>query len=52
MWTFRIAFSYVLGQNLGMGVFGIWVAMVIDWIFRAMCFVIRYFRGSWKKVAI
>jgi hypothetical protein len=26
--------------------------MVIDWIFRAMCFVIRYFRGSWKKVAI
>jgi putative MATE family efflux protein len=52
MWTFRIAFSYVLGQNLGMGVFGIWVAMVIDWIFRAMCFVLRYFRGSWKKVAI
>ena len=39
MWIFRIGF-------------GIWVAMVIDWVFRAMCFVIRYFKGSWKKNAI
>ena len=52
MWIFRIIFSYVLGKYLGLGVFGIWVAMVIDWIFRAACFVIRYFRGSWKKKAI
>jgi putative MATE family efflux protein len=52
MWIFRIAFSYVLGQNLGLGVFGVWVAMVIDWIFRAICFLIRYFRGSWKKVVV
>ena len=45
MWIFRIGFSYVLGKYLGMGVFGVWVAMVID-------FVIRYFKGSWKKKAI
>ena len=49
MWIFRIGFSYVLGKYLGMGVFGVWVAMVIDWVFRALCFVIRYFKGSWKK---
>ena len=41
-----------LGKYLGMGVFGVWVAMVIDWVFRALCFVIRYFKGSWKKKAI
>ena len=52
MWIFRIGFSYVLGKYMGMGVFGIWGAMVIDWVFRAMCFVIRYFKGSWKKNAI
>ena len=52
MWIFRIGFSYVLGKYMGMGVFGIWVAMVIDWVFRAMCFVIRYFKRSWKKNAI
>lgn len=52
MWIFRIAFSYILGKYLGMGVFGVWVAMVIDWVFRTICFVIRYFRGNWKKDAI
>jgi Na+-driven multidrug efflux pump len=36
---------------MGMGVLGIWVAMVVDWLFRAVCFVIRYFRGSWQKQA-
>lgn len=52
MWIFRIAFSYLLGKYVGLGVFGIWVAMVIDWIFRAICFIIRYFRGKWRKKAI
>ena len=49
MWIFRIAFSYVLGKYLGWGVFGVWVAMVIDWLFRTICFVLRYFKGSWKN---
>lgn len=52
MWVFRIGFSYILGKYMGLGVFGIWVAMVIDWIFRALCFVIRYFSGKWKKQAL
>lgn len=52
MWIFRIGFSYILGKYMGMGVFGIWIAMVIDWIFRALCFIIRYFRGGWKKEAL
>ena len=52
MWIFRIAFSYILGKYLCMGVFGVWVAMVIDWVFRTICFIIRYFRGNWKKDAI
>ena len=52
MWIFRIAFSYVLGKYMGLGVFGVWVAMVIDWVFRALCFVIRYFKGTWRKSVI
>lgn len=51
MWIFRIGFSYILGKFMGIGVFGIWVAMVIDWVFRSICFIIRYFRGTWKKQA-
>lgn len=46
MWIFRIIFSYVLGEYLGMGVFGVWVAMIIDWLVRESCFVIRYRSGK------
>lgn len=52
MWIFRIVFSFVLGKYMGMGVFGVWAAMVIDWAFRALCFWIRYFTGRWKKQAL
>ena len=51
MWVFRIAFSYVLDKYMNMGVFGIWVAMTIDWLFRAIVFSIRYFSGKWQKKA-
>ena len=52
MWIFRIGFSYLVGKYMGLGVFGVWVAMVIDWVVRAICFVIRYFTGKWKHGAI
>lgn len=52
MWIFRIMFSYILGKYFEMGVFGVWVAMIIDWIFRIICFLIRYRSGKWKKKAI
>ena len=48
MWIFRIAFSYILAKYMNWGVFGVWVAMTIDWLFRVFCFVIRYLRGKWQ----
>lgn len=52
MWIFRIGFSYLVGKYMELGVFGVWVAMVIDWVVRAICFIIRYFNGKWKHGAI
>lgn len=52
MWIFRIIFSYILGRYMEMGVFGVWIAMIIDWLFRGLCFGIRYFGGKWKNAAI
>lgn len=48
MWIFRIALSYILGRSLGLGVFGLWVAMTIDWLFRGIFFTIRYWKGKWR----
>lgn len=47
MWVWRILFAYVLGNFLGLGVFGVWVAMTIDWAFRAICFLTRFHRNQW-----
>lgn len=52
MWVFRIGFSYVLGVKLGMGVFGVWVAMTIDWLVRAVLFIIRYKGTKWQHGAV
>lgn len=52
MCVFRIGFSYVLGVHMGYGAIGVWIAMVVDWIFRVMCFVGRYLLGRWQKTAI
>ncbi|WP_099467253.1 MATE family efflux transporter [Konateibacter massiliensis] len=49
MWTWRIAFSYVLGQYFGLGVKGIWIAMTVDWLFRAICFTVRFIYGKSLK---
>lgn len=47
MWLFRVAFSYILANGFGMGIYGVWTAMMLDWIFRAILFVTHYIRGKW-----
>ena len=49
MITFRIGFSYVFGVHMGWMAVGVWAAMVIDWVFRVLCFVGRYLAGTWRK---
>ena len=47
MWIFRVGLSYVFGRYMGMGVMGVWYAMVCDWTFRAIVFGTRFIRGTW-----
>ena len=52
MWICRVIMSYVLAQGLKMGVMGVWIAMFMDWVVRAVIFLIR-FRGSrWTQKKI
>lgn len=34
-----------------MGAIGIWIAMVGDWMCRAICFAARLISGKWLKYA-
>lgn len=51
MALFRIVFSYILGVGFGWGAVGVWVAMVLDWVCRIICYVIRYRSGKWETQA-
>lgn len=51
MFLFRIGFSYLIGVRLGYGAIGVWIAMVLDWICRVICFLLRYAGGKWRRLA-
>ncbi len=52
MIAFRILFSVVFGTWFGLGIIGVWIAMVMDWIFRASVFTIRLSQGRWLEYKI
>ena len=52
MIVWRMGLSWILCVNMGMGAVGVWLAMVVDWICRVTCFVIRFASGAWQKSAM
>ncbi len=50
-WCVAVAGSFVLGgpYALNLGIAGVWMAMAIDELVRAVIFVIRWRNGKWKK---
>lgn len=51
MFIFRIGFSYLIGVQMGYGAIGVWIAMVLDWCCRIVCFITRYLGGKWRELA-
>ncbi len=49
MWLFRIILGYVLGITFGMGLIGIWVAMVAEWGVRGILFGLRFKGDKWYR---
>jgi len=62
MWLVRIAFAYVLALDtvsvmgwfsfpgFGMGVWGVWLAMMLDWVVRAVLYTVRFVTDKWLRV--
>ncbi len=50
MWGFRIGAAYIFSYYFDMGLMGVWIAMTIDWIFRAICYVLRYRGNKWERI--
>ena len=52
MFIFRIGGAYVFVEIMGFGLEFIYIAMLIDWIFRAGIFILFYRSGKWEKEKI
>ncbi|MGO0907108.1 MATE family efflux transporter [Clostridioides difficile] len=50
MIVFRIGCSYLLAYGLGIGVLSVFIAMLMDWTFRSICFFWRWRSGKWKVI--
>lgn len=52
MLAFRITSAYILAIGLNLGVFGVYLSMGIDWIFRTFIQVRRLNNGKWKNAIL
>lgn len=49
MWVFRIGFSFLFAYGFGWGLYGVWLAMVLDWIVRDVFFIARWRGNKWQQ---
>ena len=52
MWAFRVGFCYLVVLCFGGGLLSIWMGMYLDWVFRSLCFYLRFRRGSWLEQSV
>ena len=48
MWIFRVGCSYLFREILDAGVLCVWLALFLDWGFRAFVYTMRFRSGKWK----
>lgn len=52
MWLVRIGCGYLLGGYFGLGVLGVWIAMILDWCVRIPLFMVRYRGHKWENMSL
>ena len=52
MWTMRVGLGILLGRYWGVGVIGIWIAMLVDWVVRSAFFIPRFCGHKWEIMGI
>jgi putative MATE family efflux protein len=52
IWGLRLLMAYVLGVMLGLGLFGAWLAVGIDFAVRSLLFWLRFRTGRWARLRV
>ena len=51
-WAVAVGGSWAFGALMGFGILGVWAAMTLDELCRAVIFLVRFHRGAWKKLSL
>ena len=52
MWVFRVGFCFVMVLGFHGRLLSIWMGMFLDWVFRSLCFFVRFARGRWMEQSV
>lgn len=52
MFGARIGLAYVFARGMGMGLIGVWLSMVTEWIAKGIVFLLRFNGGKWKEIKV
>ena len=52
MWIFRVGGALILPRVFHLGLWGVWLAWVCDWIVRSILYTSRYRQGKWEKIRL
>ncbi len=52
VWGLRLVTTYLLGVQLGLGLLGAWLAIGVDFGFRALMFWQRFRSGRWQMIKV
>ncbi len=48
VWIIQVPLAYLLSRTVGLGVNGIWIALILGWALQAMLMGLRFRQGHWK----
>lgn len=49
MWCMRLGMGWLLSVPLGLGVAGVWLGMLLDWLTRMIIYILRLRSDRWTK---
>lgn len=52
IWIVRIGIGYLMGIVLGLGLFGVWLGWIGDFLTRAILIVLRFRSSRWKALKV
>lgn len=52
LWLVRLPVAWLLGVQMGYGMYGVWAGYMIEYYARAVLTTIRFARGKWKTLKV